>query len=525
MRYLRTDRRGIPIPWRQRKRPPGRRHPYLPKLFYLVQNRQWQEAIRRAQTHPHEITVQEDTTGNTALHVACRLNPPSEAIQALCHDMINAEGATPLHIAVSHRCSIEALQVLLQYSASTASLTRIGRAPIHYACMSFRGLSVESFALLLDVTIQHGVVTYPSDLEDLMEDDSYAEEEEYPGQENVMTMQDLTGQTPLGLLFRRYKERVRCVIQTVETLRREQPTTSSLQAAMTIHADLGELWEKARLIVTKLTEQNLHRPISNHGQDSPGEQAVAEAAAEWAAEQHRKIMSQTTGDRDSPQESRRLFRIVHASVGLTGYGCPPEMVRLALSIHPEQIQEMDEDGNMPIHIAAAASSLMVNSYAGGNDEESTFSDVSFLSTVTACTNVFDKVIRILLHQYPAASRIPHGMSGKLPLMMALETRSWNNGIKTLLDAFPAAIHAKRMLPGVYAHLIAKVGRPSMILDMAQHGVGRTRPRDRGLATLFEVLKAKPDLVKRCTDVVEHEKQTTGCQEVNDSITVFSSMHI
>lgn len=525
MRYLRTDRRGIPIPWRQRKRPPGRRHPYLPKLFYLVQNRQWQDAIRRAQTHPHEITVQEDTTGNTPLHIACRLNPPSEAVQALYHDIINTEGATPLHIAVSHRCSKEALQVLLQFTASTASLTRIGRAPIHYACMSFRGLSVESFALLLDVTIQHGFVTYPNDLEDLMEDDSYTEENEHASEENVMTMQDSTRQTPLGLLFRRYKERVRCVIQTVETLRKEQPTTSSLQAAMTVHADLGELWEKARLIVTKLTEQNLHRPISNHGHDSPGEQAVAEAAAEWAAEQHRKIMSRTTGGRGTLQESRRLFRIVHASVGLTGYGCPPEMVRLALSIHPEQIQEMDEDGNMPIHIAAAASSLMVSSNAGSNDEESAISDVSFLSTATACTNVFDKVIRILLHQYPAAARIPHGVSGKLPLIMALETRSWDDGIKTLLDAFPAAIHAKRMLPGVYAQLLAKIGQPSMVLDLIQLGVGRTRSRDRGLASLFEVLKAKPDLVNRCVYVGEQDKQPTGYHDVNDAIIVLESMHM
>ena len=43
---------------------------------------------------------------------------------------------------------------------------------------------------------------------------------------------------------------------------------------------------------------------------------------------------------------KRKFRIVHASVGLTGYGCPPEMIRLAVSINPHQIREMDEEGNL-----------------------------------------------------------------------------------------------------------------------------------------------------------------------------------
>ena len=517
MRFLRTDCRGTPIPWRQRKRPPGRRHPYLPKLFYLAQNRQWQEAIQRARTHPHEITIQEESTGNTPLHVACRLNPPSEVVRALCNDIINNEGATPLHMGASHRCSVEVLQVLLESSSSTATLTRVGRAPIHYACMSFRGLTVESFELLLDATIQHGFVSHPNDLEDLMEDD---DDNEYPNGEaiNVMTMRDSTGQTPLGLLFRRYRERVRCVIQTVERLRKEQPSILSLQAAMTIHADLGGLWNKARLIVTKLSE--LQRPgiLCHTGQDSPGEQAIAEAAAEWAAEQHRKVM------RGHQDDNRRAFRIVHASVGLTGYGCPPEMIRLALSIHPEQIQEMDEDGNLPIHIAAVASSITAD---GGNDEDgSMMSDYSFLSTAAACSNAFDKVIRILIRQYPAAARIPHGVSGKLPLMLALEKRTWEDGIQTLLDAFPAALHAKRMLPGVYPHLLAKIGRHCMFLDEER---GAKSHGDRGLATLFEILKAKPDLL-RCDNIMDGDEPTNASgndhHEPGDPTgAMFDTMHI
>ena len=55
----------------------------------------------------------------------------------------------------------------------------------------------------------------------------------------------------------------------------------------------------------------------------------------------------------------------------------------------------------------------------------------------------------------------------------------------------------------------------MVLDLIQLGVGRTRSRDRGLASLFEVLKAKPDLVNRCVYVGEQDKQQIGrasCRE-------------
>ena len=38
------------------------------------------------------------------------------------------------------------------------SLTKIGRAPLHYACLSFRGLGVEAFWILLYATIEVCVV-------------------------------------------------------------------------------------------------------------------------------------------------------------------------------------------------------------------------------------------------------------------------------------------------------------------------------------------------------------------------------
>lgn len=476
MRLFRTDRRGNPISWLQRKRP-TRRHPHLPQLFYLALNRNWDGVVHRARSHPHEIYEQEDVTGNTVLHIACRLDPTHEAVQALidASSIPNAEGAIPLHIAATHRVSPAVMTVLLEAEtpdcSPTSVLTRMGRAPIHYACFSFRGLSLPALQLLLEATLKTGhVISSNNDLEDLMEDDEYSqfdEEQETASKLNVVTLRDSTGQTPLGLLFRRYRERVRIVIQSMERLH-------PLAAALRVQADLGELWEKARWIVTRLAQEA--KPFAIAEIQSPGEHAIAQEAAKWASE--RFVPAPTKHGL-----TRRNFRIVHASVSLTGYGCPPEMIRLALSIHPHQAKEMDEEGCLPIHNCAMAPSLVFND-SGRNDDDSSFiSEFSIFSQTPQSTpNPFDKVFRILLQHYPAAARVPHGVSGKLPLTLALECRSWEDGIQTLLDAYPSALESKRWFPdAIYPWLLARIGnRPSL---------------RKSRNAIFELLKAKPDLVK------------------------------
>lgn len=370
MRQLWTDLRGNPIfttprASRLRSSTSSRfQHPHLPTLFYLVKNQAWLDVIRRSESHPQEVMVQEDGSHNTALHIACRLDPPIDVIRALqaASRMKNAEGCTPLHIAVSHRCSAPALEALLECAAKaptqqqqqqqhvavpttmtsyqsqspTADLSRYGRAPIHYACMSFRGLEPQAFQMLLEATLKDGFVLLDNESHAqrlLGLDDFFTEEDEHDNSNNnngnnknqkrinVMTMRDTSGQTPLGLLFRRYRERMRRVICTVDRLFREHsdhPSKASLAAAITVHADLGELWERARYMVARLTEARLQREeeldaavssdnepqegdcfcwgeeneVDDEDDDeddlpvSPGEIAVAREAASWAAEKH-----------------------------------------------------------------------------------------------------------------------------------------------------------------------------------------------------------------------------------------------
>jgi len=596
MRHLLTDLRGNPIYSFAQRRLRRIRNLSSSTLFCMVSNRAWEDVLRRTKSHPHEALLQDDVTGNTPLHVACRLDPPADVIQALaavCR-VKNHEGATPLHIAASHRCSAEALTALLDCASiaqreegleidvvsPTADLSRVGRAPIHYACMSFRGLELDAFRLLFEATLKDGNLTLDNEKHNLGLDDFIDEEldeeldddfwrvPEASTEEkvtvNVLGMKDATGQTPLGLLFRRYRERVRVVISNVDRLRRENtetPDQAALAVAMTVHADLGELWERARWIVARLTQERLEREgewEGHSGPQSPGEAAVSQEAASWATERFQS--AETLGEEDfvalpvtlettDPSEevatgvttsamptdikNNRQFRIVHASVGLTGYGCPPEMIRLAISIHPNQVREMDEDGNLPIHIAVTASSYLADAdqaspstmmaaaaaAADASDDHSVLSDtMSFFSsaTVSQTTNPFDKVLKILLQHYPRGAKIPQGRTGRLPLVLAVESgrRTWEDGIRTLLNAYPPALHNKKLIEAeLYPNVLSLVsGGPrcdfgrgidfhcatSGVFDdlFANRSLTRTKRQRReannSQTTMFELLRTKPE---------------------------------
>lgn len=423
-------------------------------------NVNWAAVLRRAKSHPHEIFLQENRNGDTPLHAALRMDPPVEVVLALqaSSRIKNNSGATPLHVAAGHRCSVEALRALLDCASKLketspcADLNIVGRAPIHSACMSFRNLEMDAFMLLLDRTLKEGFVTvskasgptlgFEDDSDDEEYFDSFSTEGEQKVVLNVMSVKDSRGFTPLALLFGRYRQRVRKVISDIDASRvgKDAPEHAALVSAMRVHRELGQLWDKARRIVTRLTEARLQHEgtaveACSFQTASPASEEEQRKAATWAAEQHRA--SNPRGDdllpvylnvneraysrspvMNNSTNVHRQFRIVHASVGLIGYGCPPEMIRLAISIHPHQVREMDEDGNLPLHIAVKASSFLgrYDDVASANaavaavvacfsDDASVQSEAAtFFSSITVSQtpNPFDKVrLTMLRAEYPS----------------------------------------------------------------------------------------------------------------------------
>ena len=76
-------------------------------------------------------------------------------------------------------------------------------------------------------------------------------------------------------------------------------------------------------MVARLTEERLQREGAILSDPtSPGEAAISKEAAAWAVELH-----------STPGDLQHKFRIVHASVALIGYGCPPEVSAQKSKMH------------------------------------------------------------------------------------------------------------------------------------------------------------------------------------------------
>ncbi|GFH54187.1 hypothetical protein CTEN210_10663 [Chaetoceros tenuissimus] len=520
MRQLSTDLQrnytSHSVPHRLRRY----RRPNLPVLFYNIIGRNWQAALRRIQTHPHEMYSVEDSSGDTPLHFACRLDPPVQVVESLmpiCYEK-NKEGATPLHVAASQRCSIDVISTMVdeKYSLDgqvvlTLSLTNMERTPLHYACSSFRGLGFDAFRVLLQATIKacssrkvkDTVLQYDGGSADVLDDEMINDDiswvEEAVEEKNAFTLQDRKGNSPLSLLFKRYRERVKYVIRSLE-----RTAPSPLSAARTIQDELGGLWLKARLLVCLMAESKKESTDSfeflKEGEFNHGVDVIAQEAARWAAQRHQSNDYEKDDEDDDIVESD--FRLVHSSVALTGYGCPLEMIRLAISVYPNQVREMDADGNLPLHIAAVSSGF-VSSHTF-SDEDSLVSNLSNLSASTLTKSPFAKVIRLLLDKYPEAIRIPHGTKGKLPLIMAIDAkqRTMEDGLQILIDAFPAALEAKDFDMKLYPNILSLLAQSKEVKVpkvIKQHGSPHRKfTQSKKVKVLpnaiFDCIKARPSLL-------------------------------
>ncbi len=500
--------------------PPRYRHPNLPPLFYLVKARNWTAVINRSISHPKEIVCVDDASGYTPLHFACRLNPPENVIHALMPGAAikNNDGGVPLHVAASHRCSASVIKVLvsstLTKTSPTLSLTKRGRTPLHYASLSFRGLSIEAFKILLEATIA-ACISVEEESRKIDEDEDF-ELESTEEQINAITLEDHFGQTPLSLLFKRYRERVRCVIRMLDQRR---TSLSSAAAATAVNDELGGLWLKARLIVCLLAEKRREGHFSflgSYEESNASEAAIALEAARWASQRHQNVSEEEEEEEEFDEmKTGRKFLLVHSSVSLTGFGCPIEMIRLAISVYPNQVREMDEDGNLPLHIAAIASSFLPDCTSSSvccSDEDSFISNLSNLSHLSSNKHPpFDRVIRMLLRSYKAAARIPNGQNGRLPLILAIDAkqRTMDDGLRALIEAYPAALETKNFDQRLYPYILATVGKAKhltvpRVLQTKQPGYGRSKKTETVTKNvipiaLFELLKAKPNLLLDSSD--------------------------
>lgn len=190
------------------------------------------------------------------------------------------------------------------------------------------------------------------------------------------------------------------------------------------------------------------------------------------------------------------------------------MIRLAISVHPHQVCEMDEDGRLPIHLAAIAASSVVpsdNEPQFDDDSVSIYTSNTFMSSyaTTDVKNPFDQIIRILLRHYPESAQIPHGKNGRLPFALAIDAgrRTWDDGLRALFNAYPAAVDSRDdIAPHLYPNIFTLIGKANDENEGEGSVIIRGRAtayqkrscvvskKNKTLSSVFDVLRAKPTLI-------------------------------
>jgi len=157
------------------------------------------------------------------------------------------------------------------------------------------------------------------------------------------------------------------------------------------------------------------------------------------AEYHRSI--------SDPLPNNKVWRVVHACAGIRN--CPSNLLLMfAIKLYPMQVFERDEDGNLPLHIAAT---IPVTSDDRGNEN-----------------------IRLLAAVYPGAARTTCH-KGKLPLSLVLQSGyGWDKGIEDILRAYPAALTVKDEETNLFPFMAAAVS-------------------DAPLETIYKLLRANPEI--------------------------------
>lgn len=260
-----------------------------PELFDLAQRADWTALILRAATHPHEA-FWTDRCGNAALHLACRKQPPVEAVTALLRayrkiaSMKTVDGMTPLHFACYCGASSEVVKVLIEANPAVVSVgDRRGRTSLHCVCTGVKTSHVNA--------VVRELLQVNADL-------CYAV--------------DTSGRSPLFLVLDDYADAIEEQIYMVTRDSSNEGLTNNARNKMSQEHlyDLDERWISVTLLLSAAYYETVNGTVAN----------------------------------------QVPFRLVHACVGTRN--CPVRFVFLALNLWPEQLKEKDTDGNLPIHIAA-----------------------------------------------------------------------------------------------------------------------------------------------------------------------------
>jgi ankyrin repeat protein len=117
--------------------------------------------------------------------------------------------------------------------------------------------------------------------------------------------------------------------------------------------------------------------------------------------------------------------------------CPMPIIQFLVVAAPEQADEQDETGNLPLHLASAVD------FDAAHEQS------------------YVEVIVEMLERYPEGARAPNP-KGLLPLNLMLSAgRTWECGIEKLVEVHPAAICDLKLPSPVLSEFLSKLDRHTM----------------------------------------------------------------
>jgi ankyrin repeat protein len=158
------------------------------------------------------------------------------------------------------------------------------------------------------------------------------------------------------------------------------------------------------------------------------------------------------GSIENPLPGGKVWRPLHACAGVDR--CPVSFMELATKGNAHLLKEPDEDGNLPLHIAASNRNFT-------DDKRERFNSVAYL-----------------VSEYPEAAAVKND-KGDLPLHLAVRSgKYWEKGVESIYRAYPGAVLERDSVFGLYVFKVAAiVGEGSM----------------ESLTTCYHLLKAFPEL--------------------------------
>ena len=348
-------------------------------LSHAARSWAWGAVTYRCQTHPDEADAI-DCFGDTVLHWSVFGHPPVDVIQAILAvkpdlaKVANKKGHLPLHVACSYRASPQVIAELLRVypQAAGIKIPKDGSYPLHLLC-DF-GCPVESIRLILQEPAGISSIT--------KEDAAYK-------------------RRPLAILYGRKNLRVFARVAHSSRNARKQQRIICKQGP-------GDEQQQQEL---KRLDDKVVEGFRNY--------SFWQKAAMLSLVEYTQQILPTDGSIEDIVNSDAVLR---ACVG--NPLCPFSIQGFAVSLHYNKLDQPDENGNLPLHIASSTV---------GNGS----------------------VIRELVLACPKAAHF-RNKDGDLPLSILLRHPdcAWEDGIGPLLRVCPSAlvdeVRDRRLYPLVWA---------------------------------------------------------------------------